>query len=130
MKRVLTALIAIPIVLLITIYSPDWFFASAVGVVAALGVEEFLELASKKGIGRPGRWFLVPAAIVSFSFTGGPPWVIAAFVLATLTLMTATIFGGQMETAFGRVGMGVSGIGYCSLTLGFLILMPRDLILP
>jgi phosphatidate cytidylyltransferase len=50
-----------------------------------------------------------------------------AFV--ALALMTVTIFSRPVETALGRVGIGLSGIVYCSLTLGFLVLMPRQMIL-
>src|SRR5437763_7929584 len=53
MKRVLTAAVAIPIVLLLTIYSPQWLFAGALGLVAALGAHEFLSLGAAKGFGRP-----------------------------------------------------------------------------
>ena len=129
MKRVLTAAVAIPIVLLLTIFSPDWVFAFAVGLVCAVAVDEFLSLAEKKGIGRPDRWFLVPAAMVAISFIGGGGWVLTVLALSALTLMTVTIFSGPLEAALGRVGMGLGGLAYCSLTLGFLVLIPRELVL-
>jgi phosphatidate cytidylyltransferase len=129
MKRVLTAAAAIPVVVLITIYTPDWAFALAVGLVAALAVDEFLSLGAKKGIGRPGRWFFVPAAAASISFLGGAGTVLLTLTAIALALMTVTIFSHPIETALGRVVIGLSGIVYCSLTLGFLVLMPRPLIL-
>src|SRR5262249_54750296 len=103
MKRVLTAAIAIPIVILITIFSTDWVFALAVGLTCALAVEEFLTLADKKGIGRPGRWFVVPAGLVTVSFVGGTAWVASILVLAVLALMIITIFSKPVETALGTV---------------------------
>ena len=129
MKRVVTAAVAIPIVVLITIFSPNWFFALVVGLISALAVDEFLSLADKKGIGRPGRWFLGPAALVSISFLGGGAWATMAFVLTAIVLMTVMIFSEPIEMALGRVGMGLGGVGYCSLTLGFLVMMPRKLVL-
>src|SRR5256885_2043019 len=114
MNRVLTAIIAIPIVLLITLFSPDWVFAFAVGLVSAVAVEEFLSLAAKKKIGRPGRWFLVAAALVAISFIGGAGWVLMTLVLAIVALMTVTTFEQSIDTALGRVGMGVAGVAYCS----------------
>lgn len=129
MKRVLTALVAIPIVVLLTIFSPNWLFASVVGFVAALALEEFLSLADIKGIGRPGRWFLAPAALVTFSFIGGPAWVATLLAFAAILLMTATVFSEPIETALGRVGMGLGGVVYCCTTLGVLIVMRRGLIL-
>src|ERR1051326_1061790 len=129
MKRVLTALVAIPAVVLITIFSPDWIFAFVVGLVAALALEELLSLADKKGLGRAGRWFLVPAAVVTISFLGGANWVMTSLVAATLVLMTASVFSRPLDTALTRVGLGLGGLVYCCVTLGFLILMARDAIL-
>src|SRR4051794_27577977 len=105
MSRVVTAIVAIPLVVLITLYAPSWLFAFVVGLVSALAIEEFLELASKKGIGRPGRWFLVPAAVVAIAFMGNASWVLSAFVFAAMLLMSVTAFSQPMETALGRVGM-------------------------
>jgi phosphatidate cytidylyltransferase len=129
MRRVVTAAIAIPLVILITIFSPDWFFALVTGLVAAFAVDEFLSLGEKKGIGRPGRWILAPAALVTFSFAGTQNWLLAALMFVVLALMTVTIFAGPLETALGRVGMGLSAVVYCSMTLGFLLRIPRELIL-
>jgi phosphatidate cytidylyltransferase len=33
-----------------------------------------------------------------------------------------------METAFGRVSTGLGGLVYCAVTLGFLVLMPREFV--
>jgi phosphatidate cytidylyltransferase len=129
MKRVLTALIAIPIVVALTWFAPDWIFALVAGLVAALAVEEFASLGAASGIGRPGRWFLAPAALVTASFMGGPGWVLTTLTLSALALLTAAVFGSPIETALGRVSTGLGGLLYCSVTLGFLILLPRELIL-
>jgi phosphatidate cytidylyltransferase len=129
MKRVLTAVVAIPVVVLLTLFSPDWLFAVVTGLIAALAVDEFLALAGQKRIGRPGRWFLVPAALVTTSFVGGAGWVVSTLAFAAIALMTVTIFSTPLETAFGRVGMGLAGVTYCAVTLGFLVWMPRPWIL-
>jgi phosphatidate cytidylyltransferase len=129
MKRVLTAAVAIPAVVLITLYSPDWLFALVVGAVCALAVDEFLTLAQKKGIGRPGRWFMVFAVLVVVSFLGGSSLTLAALVFAVIALMTAAIYTAPLEAGLGQVGMGLGGLTYCSLTLGFLVVMPREMII-
>jgi len=129
MKRVLTAAIGIPLVVFITGFSPDWLFALLIGLVSALAVDEYLSLAEKKGIGRPGRWFLVPSALVAVSFVAGESWVVAAFAFSAIMLMTAMIFSEPIDRVLGRVGMGLGGIAYCSLTLGFLLKMPRGQVL-
>src|SRR5436305_571105 len=129
MKRLVSAAIAIPVVILITLFAPGWLFALVIGLVSALAVEEFFSLAEKQGIGRPGRWFAVPAAGVSVSFLWGFGWVVTAIVASAMLLMTAAVFSGTLHAALGRVGMGLGGIVYCPVTLGFMVLLPRNQIL-
>jgi phosphatidate cytidylyltransferase len=128
-ERVLTAAVVLPIVVLIIIFVPNSIFALVIGLVAALSVEEFLSLAAKRGIGRPGRWFLVPAAAVAASFLGGYSWVLGTLVLAALILLGTGMFGASTEFALGGIGMGLGALVYCPLTLGFMLLMPRPQIL-
>jgi phosphatidate cytidylyltransferase len=129
MKRILTAAIAIPLVLLITIFSPDWLFALIVGLVAAAAAAEFWELGQKKGIGRPPKWFLAGPLLVAISFLHGFEWVVASVAIAGVFLLTATVLSGSIESAFGSVVTGLSSLVYCAGTLGFLILIPRQWIL-
>jgi phosphatidate cytidylyltransferase len=49
MKRVLTALVLIPLVLLAVFRAPDWLFTLLVGVVAVLATIEYLQIAAKYG---------------------------------------------------------------------------------
>jgi len=130
MKRVLTAAVAIPITLLITLYSHELILALVIAGLAALALDEFLSLSEKKSIGRPGRWFLVPAALVTFSFavSSGGFYIVNAVTLTAISLLSVTIFTQPLETALGRVGMGLGGLVYCCLSLGFLISMPRECI--
>jgi phosphatidate cytidylyltransferase len=129
MNRVLTGVVAIPLLVLLTKYSPGPVFALVVGVASAIAVDEFLSLADKKGMGRPPRWFAAMAALVTMSFDGGGTSLPMTLAVTTIVLMTATIFSPPIDTAIGRVGMGLGAIGYCAVTLGFLVIMPRDLIL-
>ena len=82
MKRVLTAAVAIPIVLLLTIYSPQWLFAGVLGLVAALGANEFLSLGATKGLGRPQKWFLALPMLVTLSFLQDPAWIVGAVMIS------------------------------------------------
>ena len=129
MKRVLTAIVAIPIVVLITLFAPDWIFAFVVGLVAAWSADEFLSLGVARGMDRPGKWFLIPAMLVAASFIGGAAWVLTTLTSSAIALLTVTVFGKRLEVALARVSMGLGAIVYCSVTLGFLVLMPRELIL-
>lgn len=128
-QRVLTAAVGIPLVVLVTLFAPHWIFALVVGLFSALSVEEYFSLVEKKGIERPGRWFLVPAAGVSVSFLWGFGGALGAVVAAAMLLMTVAVFAGSLQAAVGRVGIGLGSIVYCPLTLGFLVAIPRERIL-
>jgi phosphatidate cytidylyltransferase len=129
MKRILTAAVGIPLVLLITIFSPNWLFAIVVGLVAAGAAEEFWDLGVKKGIGRPPRWFLAAPLLVAISFLHGIEWLVGSIAIAGASLLTATVLSGSIESGFGSVVTGLSSLVYCAGTLGFLILIPRPWIL-
>jgi phosphatidate cytidylyltransferase len=129
MKRVLTALVAIPIVLALTLFAPDWVFALSVGFVAALAAEEFMMLGTACGIGRPGKWFVLPVAMVGASFMGGADWVLTSLGFSVLLLLTVIVFFGTLERALARSAIGLGAVLYCGFTLGFLVLLPRELIL-
>ena len=127
--RVLTAVIAIPLVILFTVVAPDAIFAAAVAVVAMLAAEEFFSLGAKSGIGRPGRWFLLAVGFVCMAFLGGPASVLSAAVFAAISLMTIEMLTASPKDAVGHVATGLSSILYCPITLGFTIFMPRRQVL-
>jgi phosphatidate cytidylyltransferase len=129
MKRLITAAVAIPFALLVTIYAPDWMFALIAGILAALMVDEFLNLNQSRGGDRPGRWFLIPSAAVTASFAGGLTWVAATLIASVLILMTSSVFNRNVQTAFTRITGGLSAILYCSVLTGFVTLLSRDSIL-
>jgi phosphatidate cytidylyltransferase len=55
--------------------------------------------------------------------------VMGMIVVAALVLMTTAIFASSIESAFGRVGVGLGSIVYCPLMLGYLLWIGRDQIL-
>ncbi len=129
MKRILTAAIAIPVALLVTLYAPDWLFAVLLGALSALMLDEYFALSAAKGGVRPGRWFLLPGAAVTVAFAGGPEWILASLTASVLCLMAASVFDGEIDHALARVASGLSGVAYCSVLSGFLILLSRDAVL-
>jgi phosphatidate cytidylyltransferase len=128
MKRIITAAIAIPLALAVTLYAPDWLFAALVAVLAALMLHEYFQMIVAAGGTPPGRWFLLPGAVVAASFAFGNTWIIISTVLAAICLMGSSIFA-PVETALSRVTAGLSGVIYCSFLFGFIILLSRDSIL-
>ena len=129
MKRVLTALATISIVLALTLFAPDWAFAVSVGLISALAAEEFMGLGTARRMDRPGVWFVVPVGMVGASFIGGAEWVLTSLALSALLLLTVTMFSGSLNTMLARSAIGLGAVLYCGFTLGFLVLLPRELVL-
>ncbi|MDP9267777.1 MAG: phosphatidate cytidylyltransferase [Acidobacteriota bacterium] len=66
MKRVLTAVILIPLVLADIFFAPDWLVVLTVGLVATLAASEFLQLAEASGMA-PYRGVTVSLVAVGFA---------------------------------------------------------------
>ena len=125
MKRVLTAAAGIPLVLVITYSSPPWLFGLVLAGVAAIALDEFFGLVTARGLVRPGRWFLLAGAAVTWSFVNGAEWILTATVLAVMLVMAVSTVTGSVRSALDRATAGVSGVLYICVLLGFLILLSR-----
>jgi phosphatidate cytidylyltransferase len=68
MKRVLTAVVLIPLVMADIFFAPEWLVILSVGVVAVLAANEFLQLAAASGIA-PFRWVVI--AVIALNFAAG-----------------------------------------------------------
>ena len=62
MKRLLTALVLIPLVLLAVFRAPDWLFTALVGAVALLATMEYLQIVAAYGV-TVFRWTTLAAVI-------------------------------------------------------------------
>jgi len=123
MKRVLTALVGIPLVLLATRYSPDWLFALFIGIFAALCFEELLTIGGARMGSRPGRWVVVLGAIVTASFMGGAEWILTTLSLSVLVAFTVIGLRSPLESCLPQFGLVALGLLYCSVLLGFMVLL-------
>src|SRR5436190_6041288 len=113
MKRIATALVGIPLAVLITIYSPDWLFALFVAGFGALCFDELLTFSASRTGGHPGRGVVLMGALVTVSFVWGPAWVAGALAAAMITSMIAITLQGPIESALSRAGVAALGILYC-----------------
>ncbi len=66
MKRVITALVLIPLFAYLTIWSPQWLFLAAVAAVALLCFHEFAGLVAHHNIEPPGPFGYVAGLLVLF----------------------------------------------------------------
>jgi phosphatidate cytidylyltransferase len=119
MKRILTAIVLIPIVLLLVFLGPkwQWIFPLAVAAVAVLAGGEFLGLAQRTGA-RPPRWALALALFALFPtnfFWPDLRWEI--FGLLSLGLVVVCTFRSPVDQMMPDVSVTLFCMVYIGLTL-------------
>jgi phosphatidate cytidylyltransferase len=134
LKRILTAVVLIPIVLLLVLRAPVPVLALVAALVALLTVQELLKLAEAYGI-RPLRWptyifvglfFLLLAvnpgndkpllSTAVFIYSTGFAAAIAPFVFLTIAMRQV-----NLSSAFPAALVSAFVFGYVALPLGFLV---------
>jgi phosphatidate cytidylyltransferase len=134
LKRVLTAVVLIPIVLLLVLSAPVSVLAAVAALVALLSVQEFLKLAEGYGI-RPFRWstyIFVAALFVLLAINpgSGKPLLSAAIFVysmgfaAALTpflFLSIAMLREDLTGAFPAAMVSVFAFGYIALPLGCLV---------
>lgn len=134
LKRVLTAVVLIPIVLLLVLRAPTPIVAMVAALVALLAVQEFLKLSEAYGI-KPMRWptflfvgvFFVLIAVsagqdtpllssASFASAAVFAAAIAPFVFLTIGMRRA-----NLSTAFPAALVSSAAFAYIALPLAFLV---------
>jgi phosphatidate cytidylyltransferase len=133
-KRILTAVVLIPIVLVLVLRAPVPVLAAVAAVVALLTVHELLKLSAAYGIealGWPtylyvGLFFLLLAinpgsdtpllSTASFSHTA-----IFAAALAPFLFLTIAMRRADLRTAFPAALVSAFSFAYVALPLGFLV---------
>jgi phosphatidate cytidylyltransferase len=129
MKRVITAAIGVPLIVLLTLRAPDWLFALVIAAAGASCLEELLALGAARLDSRPGRWVLLLGAGVTLSFSGGVPLILTALTFSVLIAATVTSFSASLQEALPKLALTLMGILYCGLLPGFLLLMDRKMII-
>ena len=150
MKRVLTAVVLIPLVLLAVFRAPMWLFALLVGIIIILALDEYLNIAEAAGI-KPFRWLtyavaLVPIVVAWFSIyiahqimtSSGSPFyfrmlgvsrlLLALPVLAPVIFGIALVFRKDLRAGLASAAASAFGFLYISESLSKLILLRADLI--
>jgi phosphatidate cytidylyltransferase len=134
MKRILTALVLIPLVLLAVFKAPSWLFTLLVGAVALLALKEYLDLVEAYGV-KPIRW--LSYAYLGFTFTAFAyafwssyisPFAVlflfeAFFVLWPFIFLTVAMRSSELSRALPTAaysGFGLVYVGLAMLTVGFL----------
>ncbi len=124
MKRVLTAIILIPLILIAIFRAPIWVLTGMVAVFALLAAYEFLEICKGYGV-RPFKWFtlvllallfvpfemLLPqyARIINFGYIALT--VLAPFLMLALAMSRKELREGLPAAALSLIALPYIGIG-------------------
>lgn len=117
MKRILTAIVALPI-LLYTVWSDSpYFFVALTGVAVLLALAEFYGLASKAGCKPQAIPGYAAALVVISSFVfDKPEWIVAALIALSITLLGgAVLHPDDMKQSLLSVSASLFGVIYVAL---------------
>jgi|SRR5947209_6454175 len=149
MKRVLTAALLIPVVLLIVFKAPLWLFALVVAALIILALREYLDIVEAAGI-KPFRWLVCGVGVLpillllcSILVSHLPPhsrqywhYLPGSSLLLTwwiMALLSAMIFGiplifrKDMNQGLASVAASVLGVLYIGASLSMLISLRWDM---
>lgn len=124
-KRVVVAMIAIPIVLGL-VYLGGWFVGAPLALFAGLGAMEVGRFGEEKGV-RSVSWVSIPGAAVlvlgaswQATFVAWAPWALGLFaLLAPLSLCLVMFERGPDGAPLGAVGSTLFAVAYVGLGLSF-----------
>jgi phosphatidate cytidylyltransferase len=128
MKRVLTALVLIPVLIVVIGYAPPVCFLALVAAATVLGLEEYFSIARKSGLELDRAWTHAAALLLLLSFYGSPVDLQPAlFLLAgsALVLMTLAIRRRSLQGALAGASAALLGLVYVPVTLGFMVALHR-----
>lgn len=143
MKRVLTAVVLVPLVLLAVFRAPLWLFALLVAAIIVLALHEYLAIAESAGIVTfrrltyavallPIALFLISLVVNRFDNAKGvyaPHWQDYPLVhaLSALPLLAPVIFGiplvfrKELRSGLASVAASILGVLYIAASLSLLI---------
>ena len=113
LARVLTALVLIPLVLVLVVWAPRWLFSAIVTLVAVATLREYLALAAQSGLG-PLTWFSYAATAVLVFWA---PLAESPALLVLMALALAARPVRSLEKALPGAAASVLGVLYVGLPL-------------
>jgi phosphatidate cytidylyltransferase len=126
MKRVLTAVVLVPLVLLLVFLGPFWLISVAVGTVALLALWEYLTLADAFGAKTPRIASSIAVAAL-FLFTFLRPDVITPLLgVIALALLIVCAFRSPLPRVLPDTAYSVFGVLYVGLTLTTIPLLSQQ----
>jgi phosphatidate cytidylyltransferase len=139
-RRVLTAVVLVPLVLLVVFIAPLWLFALVVAGIVVLALYEYLNITKSYGI-EPLRWATYIASLLLIvgwsrwetSFLASLNWLSvivahgwSALLAFSLIFGIPVVFRRDMRAALTASAASAFGILYIAAPLGVLTLLRRD----
>lgn len=118
MKRILTAAILIPLVLLLVFKAPTWLLTIATGVVAELAAWEFLSIADGAGARTPRILLMVSLAVLFFISFQQPDLIAPVLSALSLLIFVVCIWRCPLDRVLPDVASSV----FCLIYIGFSLL--------
>jgi phosphatidate cytidylyltransferase len=117
MKRILTAAVLIPLVLVLVFLGPKWLLTLVVAGVAALAAWEYLGLAERSGIKPPRVAVLVALALLFAGNLQYPDQTAVLFGILCLGLLVYCTFASPVEQVMPNSAVSVFGMVYVGLAM-------------
>ncbi|MBI3654171.1 MAG: phosphatidate cytidylyltransferase [Acidobacteria bacterium] len=123
MKRILTALVVLPILLYTVWSSIPYFFAALAAIAIVIAISEFYNLAAKVGCQTHNfLGYLAGLALVAGFVFGKVEWLAAVLTaLVMLSLACALMKPDDLKNALVSVAATLFGVAYVALLAGFLV---------
>jgi phosphatidate cytidylyltransferase len=144
MKRVLTAVVLVPFVLLLVFRAPLWLFALAVAGIMLLTLHEYLAISEAAGL-EPFHWLTYMMALLPFVLGWGDIWRYGQTTILKVdfslffligwqyVLMAAAVVFGvplvfrkDLKTGLASVASSALGLIYAAVPLSLLLCMRAD----
>ena len=129
-QRILTALVLIPLVLLLILRAPVWLLALVAGAVALLAIREFLELVKKYRV-EPMYAMTYIVVILFFAVTAGGKWDQRLLYLALATtfltsfipfaFLTAGMRRSNLALIYPGAASGMFAFAYIAVPMALLV---------
>jgi phosphatidate cytidylyltransferase len=117
MKRVITAAVLIPLVLLILLRGSVLLLLLVTALVAGLAAWEYMAIADAHGAHIPRALVLAGIAATFAVAFYQPAWLIGVVGLASLALLVTCSFRSPLDRVLPDTAFSVVGLLYCGLTL-------------
>jgi phosphatidate cytidylyltransferase len=143
MKRVLTAVVLIPIVLLLVFRAPLWLFAAIVAGLILLTLHEYLTIAEAMGV-KPFKWLTYVMSILpfvwlwiswtpaerhyakfSFGFSLLLQWI-TVLMAAAVVFGIPLVFRKDLRMGLAASATSLFGVIYIGASLSFLVVLRAD----